>query len=178
MIHRYNLVLHHSEIPTRHWRNQLLGWLFPTLSCIFLLVLQCLDYDAIGDCNRVWYALRPLITYRPWISNNLPEGVLLPAGSLLHSDSADPPHEHCRFSVSISCVDPLHLHQPQIEGRGPALLHSLRSFAYLLVAVFCVVWSAWDRTFLFLRKKEWPFPFDVVSLSVPLLVALGRGREA
>ena len=41
-----------------------------------------------------------------------------------------------------------------------------------------MVWSAWDRTFLFLRKKEWPFPFDVVSLSVPLLVALGRGREA
>lgn len=80
MIHRYNLVLHHSEIPTRHWRNQLLGWLFPTLSCIFLLVLQCLDYDAIGDCNRVWYALRPLITYRPWISNNLPKAYFFQLG--------------------------------------------------------------------------------------------------
>ena len=48
----------------------------------------------------------------------------------------------------------------------------LRSFAYLLVALFCVVWSAWDRVFFFLHKKEWPFPFDVVSLSVPLLVVL------
>lgn len=80
MIHRYNLVLHHSEIPTRHWRNQLLGWLFPTLSCVFLLVLQCLDYDAIGDCNRVWYALRLFVTYRPWISNNLPKAYFFQLG--------------------------------------------------------------------------------------------------
>ncbi|KAK8825510.1 hypothetical protein WA577_000683 [Blastocystis sp. JDR] len=151
-IHLYNLVLHHSEIPTRHWRNQLLGWLFPTLSCVFLLVLQCLDYDAIGDCNRVW----------PWISNNLPKAYFFQLGLfyipillILLTNT-----------ILYICIS------RKSKGEDLHCFILLRSFAYLLVAVFCVVWSAWDRTFLFLRKKEWPFPFDVVSLSVPLLGCL------
>lgn len=51
---RYNLVVLHNHLPLKHWRNRILGWLYPIVSCIVLFVLQCFEAGVVGDCNRVW----------------------------------------------------------------------------------------------------------------------------
>ena len=53
-----------------------------------------------------------------------------------------------------------------------------RSLLYVLVALFCIGWSAWDRVCVFFNKRPCPFSFDIISLSVPLLVGLGSFYHA
>ena len=65
----------------------------------------------------------------------------------------------------------------QVDRRGAAVQHHLPQSA-VLVALFCIGWSAWDRVCVFFNKRPFPFSFDIISLSVPLLVGLGSFYHA
>ena len=60
--YRLQLVVYHNEIPARHWGNQLIAWVLPTLSIVGLFLLKLKGIDIIGECNRVWYRYTSIIT--------------------------------------------------------------------------------------------------------------------
>ncbi|KAK8809237.1 hypothetical protein WA171_000821 [Blastocystis sp. BT1] len=147
--HLYQLVVFHKEVPTRHYGNHLVAWVIPLITVIWLFILECTDLSAIGDCDRPW----------PWISNELDHAFYYQLGFLYI-----PIALIVLFNMIIYiCIG--------FKSKGEDLycFILLRSFAYIAIAVFVIIWDVVDRVFMETTKHHAGFSQSLIALSVPSL---------
>ena len=148
-IYLVELVVKQYEKPTRHWTNQLVAWVLPILSIVGMGIVQFSGVSIIGDCGRVW----------PWINNNILHAFVYQMSFLYIP------------IVAIILFNIILYMQISCKSKGEEMHCSilLRCLAYILTALFCISWSCTDRILHFFLKRVISYPFDIISLSIPLL---------
>ena len=135
-----------------------------------MIALVKLQWETAAVFGRA-FAMRWL-TRRPWISNSFPHSLwfqisflyipivlILLFNTVLYSlvgCKAREEDQHCYILLRSFAYT----------------LWNLLFISYIIVAAFSILWSGFDRVFFALEERHLDFGVDLISFSVPLIVAM------